>query len=259
MIANSLKSLLLAALLVIGTSACTAIDRATETTADSAAAPAAPEKPTLDEVFGDWRPPPGFPYPAAVPFDITRKGSTATLPFSVPPMLPGEVRPSRVEIVFRASSVRGPKLDLSQPDSPAMKRSDATLKVLGRLQREAIPIRLQVWRLVNGERLPVVLEEQIMLPRRPNEFTRAEWVPSPGPVYELHDRTSTYLWQQRAVGLEDPRRYYFEHMIAALPREPGEYVLEAEVLEELPGIRDNPEIDPLTFDLLVATPQPTRF
>ena len=259
MIANSLKSLLLAALLVIGTSACTAIDRATETTADSAAAPAAPEKPTLDEVFGDWRPPPGFPYPAAAPFDITRKGSKATLQFSVPPMLPTEVRPSPVQIVFRVSSVRGPMLDLSKPDSPAMRRSNARMKAMDRLQREPIPIRLQVWRHVNGERLRVVLQEQVMLPRQPNEFTRWEWVPSPGPVYEVHDRTTTYAWQQHAVGLEDPMRNYREFMIAALPREPGEYVLEAEVLEDLPGIRDNPEIDPLTFDLLISTPQPARF
>jgi hypothetical protein len=84
-------------------------------------------------------------------------------------------------------------------------------------------------------------------------------VPSPGPVYEVHDGTTTYAWQQHAVGLEDPMRYYREHRIAAVPRVPGEYLLEAEVLAELPGIRDNPEIDPLSFDLLVATPQPTAF
>lgn len=257
MTSHSLKAVLLAALIIVGAGACSSVEPGGAE--NDAAAAAVPEKPSLDEVFGDWRPRPGFPYPAAVPFDITRKGSKATLQFSVPPMLPTEVRPSRVQIVFRASSVRGPMLDLSQPDSPAMKRSDATLKVLDRLQREPIPIRLQVWRLVNGERVPVALQEQVMLPRQPNEFTRWEWVPSPGPVYEVHDRTTTYAWQQHAVGLEDPSRYYFENMIAALPREPGEYVLEAEVLDDLPGIRDNPDIDPLTFDLLVAVPQPTAF
>ncbi|WP_397596525.1 hypothetical protein [Silanimonas sp.] len=255
MTSTSFKSHLLVALLVVGVAACSAVDPGTH----GSATPVTPRKPSLDEVYGDWRPPPGFPYPAAAPFDITRKGTAATLRFSVPPMLPGEIRPSRVQIVFRASSVRGPVLDLSQPDSPAMKRSDATHKVLDRLKREPIPIRLQVWRVVDGERVPVVLEERVMLPQKSDEFTRSEWVPSPGPVYEVHDGTATYAWQQHAVGLEDPMRYYREHRIAAVPRVPGEYLLEAEVLAELPGIRDNPEIDPLSFDLLVATPQPTAF
>lgn len=257
MIATSLQRLLLAALLVVSAGACSSVDRAAAS--DDAAAPTLPKKPSLDEVYGEWRPPPGFPYPAATPFDITGKGTTATLAFSVPPMLPTEIRPSRVEIVFRASAVRGPMLDLSQPDSPPMKRFNAWMKVLDRLQREPIPIRLQVWRLVDGERVPVVLQEVVMRPQKPNEFTRWDWVPSPGPVYEVHDGTTTYAWQQYAVGLEDPARNYSEFRIAAVPRVPGEYVLEAEVLDELPGIRDNPEIDPLSFDLLVAIPQPSAF
>jgi hypothetical protein len=255
MTSTSFKSHLLVTLLVVGVAACSAVDHG----AHGSATPVTPRKPSLDEVYGDWRPPPGFPYPAATPFDITRKGTKATLAFSVPPMLPGEIRPSRVQIVFRASSVRGPMLDLSQPDSPAMKRSRARMKVQDRLDREPIPIRLQVWRLVNGERVPIVLDEEVRLPEKPGEFTRWEWVPSAGPVYEVHDGTTTFAWQQHAVGLEDPTRNYIEHMIAAVPRVPGEYLLEAEVLDELPGIRDNPEIDTLTFDLLVATPQPTAF
>ena len=226
-----LALVLIAAALLVATSACSS-------------------PPDLDRVYGDWRPPADAPYPLAVPFDITTKGTRVEAQFSIPPALPGQRRPQTVYVTFRASAVRGPMLDLSQPDSPEMKRSGASIEARARLRREPIPIRLQVWRLEGDERIPVVLQKLTMEGKPPGETYR--YVRRQDPIFSHHDTFDPNLWRLDALGLEDPSRYYLNHEIAVVGHVPGRYAFEAEVLDDLPGFRENPDIDDFIFDLLIT-------
>jgi len=211
--------------------------------------PACSSPPDLDRVYGSWRPPADAPYPLVVPFDIITKGTTVEAQFSIPPALPGQRRPQTVYVTFRASAVRGPMLDLSQPDSPEMKRSAATIAAIDGL-RDAGPIRLQVWRLEGDQRTPVVLQKLMMQGTPPDEVYR--YVLREDSVFSHHRPFSPNAWRLTALGLGDPERYYLTHEIAAIGSEPGRYALEAEVMEGLPGIRNNPDIDAWSFDLLIT-------
>lgn len=213
--------------------------------------------PDLDKAYGDWRPPPGYPYPVVVPFDITTHGTKVRLPFSVPPRLPLQRLDSRVDIAIRASGMRGPKIDMSSPDTPSMRAFKATQAALDHLRAEPTPIRLQVWRLENGREIPMVLKERV--PTAPPPDENRQWVVQTDPVFRHHDYTDLEDWRLVELGLQDLKRYNIDRVIASLDRVPGRYVLEAEVLDNLPDFLDKPDVDPLTFELVISTSKEPAF
>lgn len=156
-------------------------------------------------------------FPVVEPFAIDRAGSTVTVEFTLPNAMDGDhLRP--VFIGFRA--VKTPSRDDAE--------FQAARKVMHYLDREALPVRVRLWRMEGDRTVPVVPQE-LHYDAKADRFWY-EPVAADG-VVTHHEGTGDDAMELMAIGKFDLNHAYYVHQIARIiPPTPGRYRLQIESL-----------------------------
>ena len=171
-------------------------------------------------------------FPVVVPFAIDQAGSRVKVAFELPAAWDdGRLRP--VFIGFRA--VKTPSKDDAE--------FQAARQVMRYLRHEPIPVRLRVWRLADGQRVPVVLHELQSIVEAMQFF----YVPQESEVFIHHDAASQDGSEMMAVGhWQDGKVYYIHQFARIVPPTPGRYELEVE------SLASHPPLHGLRYELMVS-------
>jgi hypothetical protein len=174
-------------------------------------------------------------FPVVEPFAIDRAGSKATVEFELPNALDnGVLRP--VFIGFRGIARGGTYTKEELKES--MKQTDY-------MDREAIPVRIRLWRIENGEPTLTVPKELDEIPGKENKF---KYVDISGDGYVIHhDATGHDAEEMMAIGQFDLKKAYFVYQFARItPPIPGRYRLEIE------SLKTHPMLHGLDYQLIVT-------
>ena len=171
-------------------------------------------------------------FPVVVPFAIDQAGSRVKVAFELPAAWDdGRLRP--VFIGFRAVDKKG-------GDDAEFQ---AARQVMRYLDREPIPVRLRVWRLEGGRRVPVVLHEL----QRIVEADRSFYVPQESEILTHHYATTDDAEEMESAGYWQEGKIYYIHQFARIvPPTPGRYELEVE------SLASHPPLHGLRYELMVS-------
>ncbi|RMH92900.1 hypothetical protein EBB59_08060, partial [Lysobacter pythonis] len=176
----------------------------------------------------------GDGFPVIKPFDLPKAGSKVTADFELPNAMDGDhLRP--VWVGFRFSVIK----KKSSPEEAA-----TWMKMVDHLGQSPIPIRIRLWRIEGGERIPIVLHEMQQTIRP----SKAWYEPHPDEVFTKHNGAGMDTKEMIAIGKFDYRnRAYRPLEVASIfPPTPGRYHIEMESLE------DHPILANLPFEMVVT-------
>ncbi|KRG70039.1 hypothetical protein ABB29_07320 [Pseudoxanthomonas dokdonensis] len=169
-------------------------------------------------------------FPVVKPFDLPRAGAKVEADFSLPNTTDnGYLRP--VFVGFRSPGPKG--------------RPDAGPKGLEYLDTQDIPVRIHLWKLEAGKRIPVVLSElQEDSSVRPS---RVWYEAHPADVFIRHGGAGDDAEELIAIGQFDFNLNYQIWDIARIaPPTPGRYHI------EIQSLQDHPQVSQMNFELLVS-------
>ncbi|RMH87614.1 hypothetical protein EBB59_12825, partial [Lysobacter pythonis] len=167
--------------------------------------------------------------PVIKPFDLPKAGSKVTADFELPNAMDGDhLRP--VWVGFRFSI---PKTKDYAPGEQAASR-----KRMDYLRSEPIPIRIRLWRVEGGERIPVVLHEMHQTIRP----SKAWYEPQSDDVFMVRRGAGMDTKEMIAIGKFDyhNRAYQPWELARIAPPTPGRYHIEMESLEDHPILAQLP-------------------
>lgn len=187
----------------------------------------------------------GDGFPVVKPFDLTKAGTTVTAEFELPDSsYKGHYQP--VFVGFRTNTKKGGK-------SATPERWASWMKIVDYIEKQPIPIKVQLWRLEHGKYVPVVLHAlHEDLSYRPG---RHWYEPHPNPIFTRNKGAGMDNKALIEIGqLDYQNRVYRPLQIAhIIPAKPGRYRIQMQSMQDHPILNKMPEgIPPMHIDMIVS-------